>query len=268
MTNKSPLRKAFAAAVFALALPACAFELTARPSGVEASPAAVASAASQGTAAGKRGKQRRKRARRRRARGAALPPARLMPQIMAPSPRPPIVRQPSLPVTPTIQADPMLMPPDTREIPYGDPAARKTESKPEAGAGRGTGPGYGYGIGPGRGENTGGGGGTGSPPRSVAEDGSTVYTPREVTQKAVILSKPDPGYTEEARKNQVQGTVRVRAVLTASGRVTNISVIKGLPDGLSQKTVEAARRVLFRPAQKDGRAVSQWIVLEYNFNIY
>ncbi|HEV2861358.1 MAG TPA: energy transducer TonB [Pyrinomonadaceae bacterium] len=87
----------------------------------------------------------------------------------------------------------------------------------------------------------------------------------EVTRKAVILSKPAPGYTEEARKNNVTGAVRLRAVLDVSGQVTRISVIKPLPDGLTEKAIAAARQIKFQPAQKDGRTVSQYIVLEYNF---
>jgi hypothetical protein len=30
----------------------------------------------------------------------------------------------------------------------------------------------------------------------------------------------------------------------------------------------SARQIKFRPAQKDGHAVSQYVVLEYSFNIY
>ncbi len=90
----------------------------------------------------------------------------------------------------------------------------------------------------------------------------------EVTRKAVIVYKPPPGFTEEAKNNNVTGVVRLRAVLSSSGAVTNISVIKPLPDGLTEKAINAARHIMFLPAQKDGRTVSQYIVLEYNFNIY
>ena len=90
----------------------------------------------------------------------------------------------------------------------------------------------------------------------------------EVTRRAVIVSKPDPGFTEEARKNGVTGVVRLRAALSANGTVTQISVIRPLPDGLTERAIQAAQRIKFQPAQKDGVAVSQWITLEYNFNIY
>ena len=50
--------------------------------------------------------------------------------------------------------------------------------------------------------------------------------------------------------------------------MTQLSVVKDLPDGLTEMTVSAARRILFFPAVMDGRRVSQYVVLEYNFNIY
>lgn len=105
-------------------------------------------------------------------------------------------------------------------------------------------------------------------PREGAAGLHGVYSQAQVTTKAVILSKPEPGFTDEARDNNVAGLVRLRAVLGADGRVRNILVLKRLPAGLTDKCVEAARRIRFKPATLDGRPVSQFVVLEYNFNIY
>ena len=109
-----------------------------------------------------------------------------------------------------------------------------------------------------------GGGG----PGAASVDYTRPFRQNEVTRRALITFKPEPGFTEEARKNDVEGVVRLRAVLNASGSVTNISVVKGLPDGLTEKAIAAARQIRFTPAEKDGRAVSQYVVLEYNFTIY
>ncbi len=106
------------------------------------------------------------------------------------------------------------------------------------------------------------------PPKEEQRDYNKVFSVREVDQPARILSRPAPSYTEEARKNQVQGTVTLRVVLAASGSVTNISVVRGLPDGLSERAIEAARRIKFTPAQKDGHAVSQSATVEMNFSVY
>ena len=107
--------------------------------------------------------------------------------------------------------------------------------------------------------------------RAYARTGSNpfkVYKPSELTTKAVIISKPDPGYTEEARKNNVTGNVRLRAVLAADGQVKHILVVKGLRDGLTERSIRAARAIKFKPATFNGTPVSQYITLEYNFNIY
>ena len=99
-------------------------------------------------------------------------------------------------------------------------------------------------------------------------DPSRIFTAKEVTKKAVLLSKPQPGFTKEAQENEVEGVVRLRMVLSSDGSVKNISVVKGLPDGLTEKAIAAARGIKFVPAEKDGRRVSQWVTIEYNYNIY
>ena len=88
------------------------------------------------------------------------------------------------------------------------------------------------------------------------------------THKAVILSKPEPTYTESAKRNQVAGTVVLRVLLHASAHVRGIQVVRGLPYGLTETAIAAARRIEFKPATKDGRAVSQFMIVEYNFNPY
>ncbi|MDQ3907744.1 MAG: energy transducer TonB, partial [Acidobacteriota bacterium] len=89
-----------------------------------------------------------------------------------------------------------------------------------------------------------------------------------VTRKAQVIDKPEPTYTEEARKNQITGTVSLRMVLNANGSVTNISALSRLPDGLTEKAIEAAHRIRFVPAEQYGHKVSQWVQIVYNFNIY
>ncbi|MET0645598.1 MAG: TonB family protein [Pyrinomonadaceae bacterium] len=95
-----------------------------------------------------------------------------------------------------------------------------------------------------------------------------LHSAADVTTRAIITFKPEPGYSEEARRKNVQGNVRLRAVLGSDGSVRNIVAIKRLPNGLTEKSVEAARKIKFTPATIGGRPVSQVVVLEYNFNIY
>lgn len=210
-----------------------------------------------------------------------LPQADLkIPQVVAPDPHPPVIKNPALPMPATLDADPVLFPPDTRPISYGDPKSRSTD--PSSGSGRGNGigtgtgggvgPGEGGGYGPGRGGNTGGGdrnpGGGGPGGGGGGVDYNKIFRTSEVSQKARILSKPEPPYTEEARKNQVTGTVVLKVVFSSSGQVTNIRAVSGLPNGLTEKAIAAAHSIKFIPAIKDGRNVSMYAQLEYTFTIY
>jgi TonB family protein len=102
----------------------------------------------------------------------------------------------------------------------------------------------------------------------VASHRTDLFSSKEVTTKARVLAKPEPAYTESARQAQVTGTVVLRAVFASDGTVKHFLVVKGLPFGLTEASVKAARKIKFIPATIDGRPVSMFIQLEYNFDLY
>lgn len=106
-----------------------------------------------------------------------------------------------------------------------------------------------------------------SPSPSPKEE-NQIYSASEVDQTAKILSKPGATYTEEARANNVQGTVVLKVVLMSDGSVAGIRVIRGLPHGLTERAVEAARQLKFTRAIKNGHEVSMSTQVEYAFNLY
>jgi TonB family protein len=83
-----------------------------------------------------------------------------------------------------------------------------------------------------------------------------------------VAKKREPGYTTDARKDKIEGTVILRCVFAANGKVTNIRILSGLPDGLTDRAIKAAQKIRFKPATKDGKPVSMWMQLEYNFNLH
>lgn len=83
-----------------------------------------------------------------------------------------------------------------------------------------------------------------------------------------ILSKNPPAYTDNARANGVEGTIRMAVFFSESGRVTHTLVLKGLGGGLNENAVRAARQIKFEPAKKDGKPISQIKIVEYGFRIY
>ncbi len=99
-------------------------------------------------------------------------------------------------------------------------------------------------------------------------DGFKLYSSKDVTTKARVLSKPEPTYTEEARRHQTTGSVVLKAIFAANGRVIGIHAVTYLPHGLTERAIRAAQQIKFIPAIKDGHPVSMWMQLEYNFNLY
>jgi TonB family protein len=103
---------------------------------------------------------------------------------------------------------------------------------------------------------------------ATQETTSEVYSGKDVGTKATVAKKPEPSYTRDARKDKIKGTVILRCVFAANGKVTNIRVVSGLPDGLTDQAIKAAQQIKFKPATKGGKPVSMWMQLEYNFNLY
>ncbi|MEP6925200.1 MAG: energy transducer TonB [Pyrinomonadaceae bacterium] len=133
------------------------------------------------------------------------------------------------------------------------------------GNGIGTGIGNGIGSGRGNGKGTGIGDGTGT---GTGEAPPVPKAVPAVTERLAILAKPRANYTEEARKNQISGTVRVRVTFSASGQVTGITALGGLPYGLTDQAIAAARQIKFTPEKVNGVPRSVNKVIEYNFNLY
>lgn len=83
-----------------------------------------------------------------------------------------------------------------------------------------------------------------------------------------ILNRPKVSYTEQARQNGVKGTIRLKPTLSAEGFVSNIAVVKTLPDGLLRKALFSAIRLKFLPKENKGIAETAVVTVEYSFDIY
>jgi len=95
-----------------------------------------------------------------------------------------------------------------------------------------------------------------------------IYSGKDVTTKARLISKPEPVYPQKARQELVTGRVVLRCVFAADGKVKHILVVESLPFGLTEVSIAAARAIKFVPATVDGKPVSMFMQLEYNFNLY
>ncbi len=99
-----------------------------------------------------------------------------------------------------------------------------------------------------------------APKPKQADAGSAV-------QEVVILEKPKPVYTEEARKLRIEGDVLVQVVFPASGPVQVIRVTKGLGHGLDEAAIQAAQQIRFKPALQDGKPVDFPATVHIEFEI-
>ncbi|MGH9948537.1 MAG: TonB family protein [Pyrinomonadaceae bacterium] len=161
---------------------------------------------------------------------------------------------------------------------YGDPISKfgGLSNGPGTGGGQGTGNGTGQGSGrgTGTGSGTGSGSGGGNGPGNGDSDGvggsrdgpPPVRAP--VTTPLKIISKPRAAYTEDARKNNFTGTVRLKITLLASGSVGSIVPVTRVPYGLTETAIVAARQITFEPRKINGVAQSSILTIEYNFAIY
>jgi TonB family protein len=79
---------------------------------------------------------------------------------------------------------------------------------------------------------------------------------------------PTPSYTDEARKNGLEGKVVVTAIIDPSGKVEKVMEVKGLSDGLTEQAIAIVRQWHFKPARDSrGQAVSVMIPVDVSFRL-
>lgn len=89
-----------------------------------------------------------------------------------------------------------------------------------------------------------------------------------VTTALVILSKPRANYTDKGREKFVQGKVVLRVTFLANGQIGPIATMAGLPEGLTEQAIAAARMIKFQPAKVGGTPIQTTRVIEYSFAIF
>jgi TonB family protein len=83
-----------------------------------------------------------------------------------------------------------------------------------------------------------------------------------------VINQPRASYTDAARKKNVQGAVRLKITLLANGSVGSIIPLTTLPQGLTEQSIAAARRMVFLPKRVNNVPVSVVVTREYTFTIY
>jgi TonB family protein len=100
-----------------------------------------------------------------------------------------------------------------------------------------------------------------------SETGTGSQQTKKTYQRPRITYREKANYTPEARKNKIQGKVVLNVVFGADGKIGDIRVERGLPDGLTEEAIKVARRIRFEPAMRDGKPVSDRGKIEYSFRL-
>jgi TonB family protein len=78
---------------------------------------------------------------------------------------------------------------------------------------------------------------------------------------------PDPGYSKEAERAKIQGTVILEAVVDTNGAAHDISVARPLGYGLEEEAIKALKKWKFKPAESLGKPVPVQIRIEVAFRL-
>lgn len=70
-----------------------------------------------------------------------------------------------------------------------------------------------------------------------------------LTKAPKLVEQVQAEYTDEAVENRVEGEVKLRLTISATGKVTKVEVLEGLGYGLDKAAVEAAKQFVFTPAE-------------------
>ncbi len=88
-----------------------------------------------------------------------------------------------------------------------------------------------------------------------------------VTRPVEILSKPRAAYTDDARRQRIEGEVLLQILFAASGEVRVLGTVRGLGHGLDESAIATAEAIRFRPAERAGIAADSTAIVHIVFQL-
>jgi TonB family protein len=87
------------------------------------------------------------------------------------------------------------------------------------------------------------------------------------TTAVEIIFKPNPVYTDEARKLKLEGEVLLEVMFGANGQLQVIRVARGLGHGLDEAAIAAATKIRFKPATRTGQPIDSNAIVHVVFQL-
>lgn len=96
----------------------------------------------------------------------------------------------------------------------------------------------------------------------------TWYAARQVDSQPKAIGIIQPEYPEEARRVNLEGSVKLMLKIDELGRVKEAEVVESIPPGaFDGAALKAFRDAVFRPAMKDGRPVRYQAYMRVDFKL-
>ncbi len=92
-------------------------------------------------------------------------------------------------------------------------------------------------------------------------DSAPQTTPVEITYK------PNPVYTDEARRLKLEGEVLLEVMFGANGQLHVNRVVQGLGHGLDEAAIAAANKIRFKPATRGGAPLDSTAIVHVVFQL-
>ena len=94
------------------------------------------------------------------------------------------------------------------------------------------------------------------------------YLARQVDKQPKAIGSIEPVYPEEAKRRDIEGTLKLMLKIDDLGRVLSAEVVEASPPGVFDKAALAAfRDARFSPAMKDGRPVRYQAYIRVDFKL-
>jgi periplasmic protein TonB len=81
------------------------------------------------------------------------------------------------------------------------------------------------------------------------------------------ISRPAPAYPPAARQMKIEGSVLLQVLVTETGEVGEVRVVRASSQVFAQAARDAVKRWRYTPATKDGAVVKTWIVETIDFKV-